>query len=282
MFGLDPLSRPVAIAEMLLLLAFAAFVGWLLGRLVLNGRINALRASVAGKEAELDECRRSKTTQSGVNRSESPVADHNTPVAPIVLRSEAVTETPATYVPADPLLPAYSHDGTPGRSAGAVDSPGMDSPGTIPITDEVPMNPVVAERFTDSVSGRIDGPVEVSSILSPVVDPPMPSEVPMVGNSEAAVLNRIAARANEINFDRIGRATAAEADDLKDIIGIGPFLERKLHSLGIYTFRQVANFTKEDVDKVNSIIEFFPGRIERDNWVDQSKSFHEKKYGQRN
>ena len=272
MFGLDPLSRPVAIAEMLLLLAFAAFVGWLLGRLVLNGRINALRASVAGKEAELDECRRSKTTQSGVNRSESAVADHDTPVAPIVLRSEPVTETPATYVPADPLLPAYSHD----------DTPGMDSPGTIPITDEVPMNPVVAERFTDSVSGRIDGPVEVSSILSPVVDPPMPPEMPMVGNSEAAVLNRIAARANEINFDRIGRATAAEADDLKDIIGIGPFLERKLHSLGIYTFRQVANFTKEDVDKVNSIIEFFPGRIERDNWVDQSKGFHEKKYGQRN
>jgi predicted flap endonuclease-1-like 5' DNA nuclease len=279
MFGLDPLSRPVAIAEILLLLAFAAFVGWLLGRLVLNGRINALRASVAGKEAELDECRRSKTTQSGVNRSESAVTDRN---APIVFRSEPVTETPATYVPADPLLPAYSHDGTPGRSAGAVDSPGVDSLDPIPIADEVPMNPAVADRFTDSVSGRIDGPVEVSSILSPAVDPPMPPEMPMVGNSEAAVLNRIAARANEINFDRIGRATAAEADDLKDIIGIGPFLERKLHSLGIYTFRQVANFTKEDVDKVNSIIEFFPGRIERDNWVDQSKGFHEKKYGRRN
>ena len=103
-----------------------------------------------------------------------------------------------------------------------------------------------------------------------------------MGNSEEAVLNRIAARANEINFDRIGLATAAEADDLKDIVGVGPFLERKLHSLGIYTFRQVANFTKEDVDQVNSIIEFFPGRIERDNWVDQSKDFHEKKYGKRN
>ncbi len=65
-------------------------------------------------------------------------------------------------------------------------------------------------------------------------------------------------------------------------MGIGPFLERKLHSLGIYTYRQIANFTKEDVDKVNSIIEFFPGRIERDNWVDQARAFQERKYGQRN
>jgi predicted flap endonuclease-1-like 5' DNA nuclease len=98
-------------------------------------------------------------------------------------------------------------------------------------------------------------------------------------NSETAVLDRIAARAGEVNFDRIGRATATEADDLKDIVGIGPFLERKLHSLGIYTFRQIANFTREDMSKVNEIIEFFPGRIERDSWVEQAKTFHERKYG---
>ena len=98
------------------------------------------------------------------------------------------------------------------------------------------------------------------------------------GTDESAVMSRIAARANELNFDRIGLATASQADDLKDIVGIGPFLERKLHSLGIYTFRQVANFTKEDMDKVNEIIEFFPGRIERDNWVEQSAELHKKKY----
>lgn len=262
MFGLDPLSRPVAIAEMLLLLAFAAFVGWLLGRLVLNGRINALRASVTGKEAELDECRRSKTTQLGVNRLESAVDPaFNTPIVPIVLSSEPAIETPVAYVPADPLLPAYSYD---------------DTPDLIPTTDELLTNPSVTEPSDNSVI-RVASSVPVSTQFGEgsLTGNAMPS------NSEAAVLSRIAARANEINFDRIGRATAAEADDLKDIIGVGPFLERKLHSIGIYTFRQVANFTKEDADKVNTIIEFFPGRIERDNWVDQSKAFHEKKYGKR-
>ena len=243
MFGLDPFNQPVAIAEILLLLAFAAFVGWLLGRLVLNSRINALRSAIADKEAELADCRRSKTIP--LATAAAPARSIAVTLTDAVPDSEPVIETPVAYVPADPLLPAFSHDDSP--DVVADDAVSMNQSGT-----EVEM------------PGAFIG-----SSLRP-------------DNSEAAVLSRIAARANEINFDRIGRATAAEADDLKDIVGVGPFLERKLHSLGIYTFRQVANFTKEDVDKVNSIIEFFPGRIERDNWVDQSKEFHETKYGKRN
>lgn len=95
--------------------------------------------------------------------------------------------------------------------------------------------------------------------------------VPVInGNEEAVILGRIAARASELNFDRIGRATPAEADNLKVIAGIGPFLEKKLQAAGIYTFAQIARFNQEDIDKVNDIIEFFPGRIQRDNWVGQS------------
>lgn len=259
MFGLDPLSRPVAIAEILLLLAFAAFVGWLLGRLVLSGRISALRSAITRKESELKECR----------QSEKPVTlARNTLVTPTL--STSVAEPPATYVSADPLLPAYSHDDTPELTD---ENPISTSQPTVP--DEVPVRAAVALNASDlDVHGRIDEPLVRS------VPVPMPATDMVPGsNSEAAVLNRIAARVNEVNFDRIGRATAAEADDLKDIVGVGPFLERKLHSLGIYTFRQVANFTKEDVDTINSIIEFFPGRIERDNWVEQSQAFHERKYG---
>lgn len=96
-------------------------------------------------------------------------------------------------------------------------------------------------------------------------------------NDEAAALTRIAARAGELNFDRIGRASATEADDLKDIVGVGPFLERKLHAIGIYTFRQIASFNQDDIEQVNDIIEFFPGRIERDNWVGQAREFANRK-----
>lgn len=254
------MSRPVAIAEILLLLALAAFVGWLLGRLVLNGRINALRAAVADKETELADCRRSKATGSAATVS----SVRDAPMAPIASQTEPVINTPVAYVPADPLLPAFSHDDT--------------SSSTPTIADEAPINPSVVEVTTILTSDAVNSP----GVDSPTHVSALHTEEPVMGNSEAAVLSRIAARANEINFDRIGRATATDADDLKDIVGIGPFLERKLYSLGIYTYRQIANFTKEDVDKINSIIEFFPGRIERDNWVEQANLLHEKKHGKPN
>ena len=96
-------------------------------------------------------------------------------------------------------------------------------------------------------------------------------------DAETMALNRIASRAGEVNIARIGMASASEADDLKVISGVGPFLEKKLNAINIYTFRQIANFTPEDIDKVNDIIEFFPGRIERDNWVGQAASLAKQK-----
>ena len=116
---------------------------------------------------------------------------------------------------------------------------------------------------------------ELASTERELVDCQRPRLAPH--DQETLILNRVRARANELDLGRIGRATAAEADDLKAIVGVGPFLEKKLHAIGIYTFRQVANLTREDVDKVNDIIEFFPGRIERDDWVGQSADFDRKK-----
>ncbi len=45
----------------------------------------------------------------------------------------------------------------------------------------------------------------------------------------------------------------------------------KLNVLGIYTFKQISNFNSEDVAAVTEAIEYFPGRIERDEWILQAK-----------
>ncbi len=63
----------------------------------------------------------------------------------------------------------------------------------------------------------------------------------------------------------------AEKDDLKMISGIGPFIEERLHALDIFTFRQISKFTAQDIDTINDAIEYFSGRIERDEWVAQAK-----------
>jgi predicted flap endonuclease-1-like 5' DNA nuclease len=88
--------------------------------------------------------------------------------------------------------------------------------------------------------------------------------------NEMALL-RVTERAKEIDFGIIGFATSDDRDDLKEVEGIGPFIEEKLNALGIYKFSQISMMNSDLEDKVNDAIEFFPGRIKRDKWVDQAK-----------
>ena len=88
---------------------------------------------------------------------------------------------------------------------------------------------------------------------------------------QAEELERIAQKAEGIDFGILGVASASEADDLQEIKGIGPFIAEKLNALGIYKFSQLANMTSEIEEEVNVAIEFFPGRVKRDEWAKQAK-----------
>jgi len=69
------------------------------------------------------------------------------------------------------------------------------------------------------------------------------------------------------------KAKAAEgADDLSKISGVGPVIVGKLTNLGITTFQQIADFTAEDIARIDGELNF-KGRIERDEWVKQAKEF---------
>lgn len=61
-----------------------------------------------------------------------------------------------------------------------------------------------------------------------------------------------------------------QPDDLTRIKGIGNVIERKLHTLGITTFEQIANFDTADIERVNQVLDFV-GRIEREKWVEQAR-----------
>lgn len=68
----------------------------------------------------------------------------------------------------------------------------------------------------------------------------------------------------------IPTATADQKQDLTQIKGIGSFLEKKLNGLGIYTYEQISRLDANLIEKLTAAIEFFPGRIERDDWVGQA------------
>jgi NADH-quinone oxidoreductase subunit E len=63
----------------------------------------------------------------------------------------------------------------------------------------------------------------------------------------------------------------AGADDLKQIKGVGPKLEKLLNSMGFFHFDQVAKWTAAEVAWVDENLEGFKGRVSRDGWVDQAK-----------
>ncbi|MEZ2330562.1 NADH-quinone oxidoreductase subunit E [Mesorhizobium sp. RCC_202] len=63
----------------------------------------------------------------------------------------------------------------------------------------------------------------------------------------------------------------ATVDDLKLISGVGPKIEATLHSLGIYSFAQVAAWKSAEREWVDGYLNF-RGRIDRDDWVKQAKA----------
>ncbi|MBY6047042.1 50S ribosomal protein L21 [Vannielia litorea] len=65
-------------------------------------------------------------------------------------------------------------------------------------------------------------------------------------------------------------AKAEGGDDLKQLSGVGPALEKKLHEAGVTTFAQIAAWTDEDVAAMDEKLSF-KGRIEREGWIEQAK-----------
>ncbi len=56
-------------------------------------------------------------------------------------------------------------------------------------------------------------------------------------------------------------------DDLKLIFGIGPKIEQMLNEQGVRHFRDIAAWDDADVSRYSEMLEGFPDRIERDEWV---------------
>ena len=59
-------------------------------------------------------------------------------------------------------------------------------------------------------------------------------------------------------------------DDLKELSGVGPVLEKKLIEAGVTSFAQVAAWKKKDIEEMDEKLSF-KGRIEREGWVAQAK-----------
>lgn len=57
LLDITPLSKPVAISEILILMIATTAVGWLIARWITNTRIQGLREQLIVRQGELDDCR---------------------------------------------------------------------------------------------------------------------------------------------------------------------------------------------------------------------------------
>ena len=71
---------------------------------------------------------------------------------------------------------------------------------------------------------------------------------------------------------KAAKATPAKPDDLKQIKGVGPKLEKLLHDNGVTQFAQVAAWSDAEIDRFADLIGSMGGRIRSDDWTQQAKT----------
>lgn len=99
------------------------------------------------------------------------------------------------------------------------------------------------------------------------LETPAPEEVPDPAPAPVPTLTAAPSPTPEPN----PVAEAGEADDLKRIKGLGPKLVALLAEQGITRFEQIAAWTDADVERIDTTLGRFSGRITRDKWVEQAK-----------
>ena len=68
----------------------------------------------------------------------------------------------------------------------------------------------------------------------------------------------------------------APADDLRQIRGIGPAIEARLHAQGIHHYAQIAAWSEADIDAMAAELGAQGGRIRNDGWVAQARALLER------
>jgi predicted flap endonuclease-1-like 5' DNA nuclease len=121
----------------------------------------------------------------------------------------------------------------------------------------------------------LESKLRLAETNSPVQAPPAEAAI------EIALLKR---RINEIETMHILAVHPPPKDQWDDLIAISdssPAPVKMLHRLGIYNFKQVAIWDDELIDWIDSQLERSHGRIRTEHWVENAKTEHFKKYGER-
>ncbi|MEO1640720.1 MAG: NADH:ubiquinone oxidoreductase, partial [Pseudomonadota bacterium] len=113
---------------------------------------------------------------------------------------------------------------------------------------------------------------------APAPAPVAPAPEPVAEPAPVAAPEPVAAPASPAEPAEAAKPTFLDAareggpDDLKQIKGVGPKLEKTLHGMGIFHFDQISTWGPAEQAWMDDNLEGFKGRATRDDWVGQAKT----------
>lgn len=79
---------------------------------------------------------------------------------------------------------------------------------------------------------------------------------------------------NDPELGQVFREPPPEPDDLTQIKGISPALQKRLQELGIYTFKQITSWEERHIREISNRLAF-KDRIVREKWVEQASALNQ-------
>lgn len=143
-------------------------------------------------------------------------------------------------------------------------------------SDDAVAAPKAEPAPTTAPSTTETAPAETAEPAKPVVED-KPVEEPADKSAAEAAPKAKPAKAKDTAADAgtqpkgLDGPRDGQADDLKQIKGVGPALEKLLNELGFFHFDQIAAWSADEVAWVDQNLKGFKGRVSRDNWIAQAK-----------
>jgi predicted flap endonuclease-1-like 5' DNA nuclease len=136
------------------------------------------------------------------------------------------------------------------------------------VAEPVRVSEPVAAPVASPAAAFVSAPVAKAAPKPKTVKAPAPKAP--AAKAKAAPKPKLV-KAKPAGPERLKAARKGRADDLKEIEGIGPVLEKMVNGMGFYHFDQIASWSDADVALVDGEMTAFKGRITRDKWVAQAK-----------